>query len=239
MHHVFIYCLLLGVLLSSSPPVEAGNCRVIHGVPYCQPYTPPVYHAPYVAPVHHAPYEEKIKIQEILVPILQPYPYFIEPRISYLHNGGNYVNIPLRPVNAVQPLAPEPKSSAGVSEVDLDNLINKIEQRVRERQNQQVSEPDGPPPVPGFTKITPPTAVRRTAFTVLQRCAGCHTGEKSKGDVVIFSVPGVLSSTLDRAAILDAVRAQDGQPARMPPAPRLALPLSDVQLLEREWGWRS
>jgi hypothetical protein len=223
--------LTLGMLLLTGPG-QADDCRVIGQPIFSQPtYGTPVYSQP----IYSAPTYETIRYREVLVPVLQPLPVFVDPRISYVYNGGNYVQVPLVPgpnpgPNGMTPAAQASPPAKPPGDTDLDALIDRIEKRVRERnQSELPSEPEGPPVVPGFKR--PPQQAPRTSLQILTtRCASCHTGERSKGDFVIFDRPGVLSASFDHNLAWDAINT-DRMPYKRP-----ALSAADKAVLRREWG---
>lgn len=239
-----LWMVLAGLLLLVAVSVAQAQFTTIYGNGY---YNYPVYvnngyyQQPYYYPTYYPKYEYKER--EVLVPVLQPLPFFIDPRISYLHNGGNYIQVPLTtqtPGGVKQATAQpkvEPKAEVEVKQdsekkVDIDDLINRIEERVKERQKSQQPTEDAPPPVPGFqAKIVPV----KTAGGILSRsCYSCHNAKIQKGDVEIFAGPSRFTQALDHAAIIDAIAG-----GRMPPAdskkPRVTA--EELAQIKREWGF--
>lgn len=211
---LFAACIAGALALVSAS--NAGDCRVASAAPVVTVPVKSVYNPTILVGGH-----DVVKVKELIVPILQPLPFFVDPRISYVYTGGNYIAVPQVPVGQAPPVAhpPQPQAQtppAGNGDVNIDALIDRIEQRVRERQGQQAPEPSsGPPPVPGFQKQG-----RKSPEAIVQaHCASCHTGPSSKGGFVIFDAPGQFSASFDSAAAVDAIK--DG---RMPPAnkPRLS-----------------
>jgi len=214
----FLCKILPALALLTLPAAAAAQCRTVYPTyTYQQPtyYSAPTY---YQAPKTY----ETIKVTEVIVPILQPLPVFVDPRISYLHNGSNVIFAPQQPVQQVQQPVQQEKQP------DIDELIDRIERRVRERSGERNPEPDGPPPVPGVR------AAADTPLTILKAsCYGCHSGARPRGDFLIFSGADILSPRLDRAAVVDAIKE-----GRMPPPdsnkPRVTP--EKLLVLRRSWG---
>lgn len=223
--------IILSLLAMGS--LAASRCGAQCYSNYSQPYYAPTYYNNVVT-----------TYKEVLVPLFQPYPVFVDPRISYHYSSGNYlgvalapsipgvVGVPAQPVQQ-QPMPAKAAPAAG-ADLDLDGLIDKIEKRIRERNSQQVYEPDGPPAVPGGVSLYQPKQIAsRTFLHVLQsNCAMCHTGAKSKGDTVIFESPGKLSPAADMQAIWDAINED-----RMPPKEKPRVKAADKQIVRRDLGF--
>lgn len=111
--------------------------------------------------------------REVVVPLLQVQPVFVDPQYSYHSTRPNFV---------------EP----AITKKDLEEALYSFSQKLAPKKL------TGPPPVPGFRKLSQ---------VLSQVCAGCHTGKASKGDFVIFRSPGVISNTYDNNTALDAVLA--------------------------------
>lgn len=215
----YIVCIIALIAI-----VQPGNAQWRRSYSSCAPsYS--------YAPTYYAPTYEHVTYREVIVPVLQPYPVYADPRISYHYLGGNL----LQTLGVQTPAALQqqtmPQQQQPAKDIDIDNLIDRIEKRVRERQQQQAYEPDGPPAVPESHTSLPLKTYRNWAQVLQTNCAMCHTGEKSKGNFVIFSTPGKVSPTFDSHAAWDAI--VDG---RMPPKERPRIKTADKEILRRDFG---
>lgn len=186
----------------AAPPFR--NCTT------CAPVVTTAHCAPtYVAPT----VVEEVRVREVLIPVLQPLPFFADPRISYSYGLGSYVQAPLGAAVIQQPQAPvmqqqqAPQVQAKKPTSEIDALIDQIEQRVRERQSSQAAAPSGPPQVPGFQRTS----------VIAARCASCHTGDTAKGQFKIFTSPGVWNPEFDPRAAWDAISSRRMPPREHPP----------------------
>lgn len=217
----YIVCLFSFIII-----VQPGQAQWRRSYSSCAPsYS-------YAVPTYYAPtYHETVTYREVIVPVLQPYPVYADPRISYHYLGGN-LTVPLQTLGGQQQqVMPQQQPANGTKDIDIDSLIDRIEKRVKERQSQQAYEPDGPPVVPE-TSFHQVKATSRNWAQVLQtNCAICHTGDKSKGNFVIFTTPGKVSPTFDTQAAWDAIA--DG---RMPPKERPRIKTADKEILRRDFG---
>lgn len=187
----------------------------------------------YAAPTYYAPTYEHVTYREVVIPVLQPYAIYSDPRISYHYLGGNLAAFQALGVQTPAALQQQqaPVTAPVSKDIDIDSLIDRIEKRVRERQQTQAYEPDGPPAVPETSFHQVKTNARNWAQVLQSNCAGCHTGDKSKGNFVIFSTPGKVSPTFDSQAAWDAI--VDG---RMPPKERPRIKVADKEILRRDFG---
>lgn len=226
----------------------AGAARAQTCTVYGQPTYSPYYGAPVYNPSTYYYPQYQHKVYETIVPILQPLPFFIDPRISYLHNGGNYIQVPFQlqtqlQVQAAAQAQPQaqaqtqPQTQAPATQAqrqpptDIDALIDQIEKRAAERNRVRPSEEDGPPPVPG-RRVSRATLASSASAILKRSCASCHNDKKQQGDVQIFH-GAALARNLDRQAVLDAI-----QEGRMPPenSKKHRVSVDELQQIKREWG---
>ena len=189
----------------------------------------------YATPVVHQAVVHQAVVHETVIPVAVAQPFVVAvPGVSYLY-GGATVGLqqaqPQQPSvqpNATQVPRARASDSSELSDAALDKLIERLEKRLQQRQNDVQPRDSGPPPV----KTTSTTGSALSILTT--HCAACHTGNSAKGGVAIFSSPGVLNVRVDRNKVWEA--ADQG---RMPPAAQkdvnAALLDAEVDVLDR---WR-
>lgn len=212
------------------PDVKASGRIFGHGCgSYCQPtyYSQPEY----------------IYVDRV-IPVAYPVPFTVAvPVVSYLWNGG-YGLPGYSPVYQAQPAnggvqvqvpqmqqpvaqssgngtkdtgAPRTSALLQLTDVELDYLISRIEQRlaVRAKDGQQPPATSPPPSVPQEKGSRPTSYSDSDVVRVLsiklgatqKSCMDCHTGASSKSSVKIFDSPGVLNQKANWAKIWDAADA--------------------------------
>lgn len=161
-------------------PANARQCStsVSHPPTYSSSHTRTVYpavvsssYAGFKAPVYQD--YHKVEVKEVVVPILQPFPFFIDPRISYTYNSGTYVGVPLVPsmpasLPAAHPTPPPaaPTMSTYPSKppslthppIDTEAIAAEVERRVAARMAAYHSArtPRAPSPSPPSPPTHPP-----------------------------------------------------------------------------------
>jgi hypothetical protein len=220
--------------VSAGPFAWAGNCVPYRRVSY------PTYYPP--APVvYHEPVREVV-VKEVVkeVPVLTPVFAFVDPRISYIHTGGNYVPVPQAVPGQPQAVSGQaPAAAAGqlsISQQDLERLADLVVKRIEARGGTISYSKDAPPPVPGDrttnTSLSPGELPieQRAAQILYDRCSRCHTGDAAKGQMKLFDSATQLAD-FDPDKVWDAVRGD-----RMPPDPHPKVPAEEKRVLGQAFG---
>jgi hypothetical protein len=136
--------------------------------------------------------------------------------------GAAPVAAPQQQARVAAPPPPVAADPGGLTDAQIDSLINRIEARLAARQKAGAPPPPQPGAEPPAGSAPPPVAgIDVTQVLLTKRgnlgksCADCHTGATSKGNTVIFSPEGVLNPQANWNAIWDASDA-----GRMPPEAR-------------------
>lgn len=221
----------IGLLVSGPEEAEASgrSCFSYSSSSYCYPTYQPTYI-----------YRDVIRE----VPVAYPVPFTVAvPVVSYLYNGGGYTYAPVYQAQpaagmgtvSTTPQAPTQQGTNGelqFTDAQVDNLINRIEQRLAAKAK------NGTNGTNGHAKSTPPTAVPSDVYTILtlkrgtaqKSCMDCHTGSTAKGGQKIFLEPGKLNPDADWTTIWDVT-----DEGRMPPEAQknrnAALSDQEVQVL--------
>jgi hypothetical protein len=157
--------------------------------------------------------EEVVVVKEVVaVPVAVATVPVIVPAAAY-----QYVAPPYQPAFAPQAYA-APQYAApqqpGLTDAQVDQLINRIQQRLQATPQNQPQQPAAPPVV--MPPQTRAPAASSGAYGVLQqRCAACHSGTQAKGGTAFFGNDGqpvqLAGGTRARAALLADV-------GKMPPS---------------------
>lgn len=174
---------------------------------------------------NHAAVETVVVERE--VPIAYPVPFTVAvPVVSYLWNGGGTGYAPVfqaQPAAALGPFQSAPlqvqaqaqAANMNLSDVQIDQLIARIEARLTARANNQTSPaPEKltpPPPVPPAPGASQKHGNGNEIVSILSRplgktqksCASCHTGSAAKGKTMIFTAPNVLNENVDWFKVWD------------------------------------
>lgn len=233
--------LFLGVLaLLLSTGSAYAQCNIRYGAPYCAPnhFARPVVKEivqivhespivpivpiayPVLVPAFQFQYSPPVIVQA--APIAQAYPQAAYPQAAYPQPPGAQTPLAQPPANGnMYGGAPQQDKIKELAKALLDEM---------RRQSEQELNGDGPPmaidptlpqsPNPGLPPPSPlpqqpPNKEQLTPLainTLSRACAQCHTGIGAKGEVVIFSSPGVFNP----GAPLKSMR-REIEAGRMPP----------------------